>query len=119
MSILSINGTFHNDENGTFTAKVGLRISMLAPSGVDDLIESVYLENEDLEDRMFHGKVFYNVSDVVLAFRDYFVVDWVESEKVDTVDLKDLVSIRAIDYSGKQPESAEPFLVVFVKVEAP
>lgn len=96
MSIININGTFNNEENGTFTAKVGLGISSEAPLDFHDFVDAVQLDNENPEERTFDGMVFDNIADVVLEFPEFFEIDWVESDKVDTVDLKDLTGIHSI-----------------------
>ena len=96
MSTISFHGNFHNDENGTFEAKVGVGINDKAPLDFHDFFDAVQLDNEDPEERTFDGMVFDNIADVVLEFPEFFEVGWVESEKVDTVDLKDLISIHAI-----------------------
>lgn len=96
MSTINFHGNFHNNENGTFEAKVGVGINDDAPLDFHDFFDAVQLDNDDQEERTFDGMIFDNVEDVLFEFPEFFEVDWVKSDKVDTVDPKDLASIHAI-----------------------
>lgn len=93
MSTIKINGTFRNYENGTFNTDVAISIKSDAPLSFYDFVDMV--ESGEYAAYPPSSINFYNdIADIVFKFPEFFEVSWVESKKVGTINLDDLIGIN-------------------------
>ena len=89
MSIIEFDGIFYDDDGDTFDVRVGVDVIADAPPSFHRLVDAVRFG--ELEEYPAHsGNVFDNIAGVILEFPEFFEIDWVGSDIVDTVELEDL-----------------------------